>query len=356
MEIPDVIAVNKMDQPGREDDAERGALDPRARSRPRLAAADRAHRGDARRERRRAVGRDRARTARTSSETAGSRSGGGATSPGGVRRRVGAREGAPRAGGAPTIAELRRLLDAVQRRELDPLTRRARDPRQGLPHRRRRRRSLTSRRRARGSTASRASRRSTAPRRSRGWAAATCSSRPRTSSAPARSRSAARSTRSRSLERARARGRRRRGQRRQPRPGGRLGGARRPGSRATIFVPEDAPMAKVDATRSYGADVELAGRGFEEAVGRGRRTSRETARRSSTRSRTARSSPGQGTIGLELAEQVPGAEHRAHPDRRRRARVGHRDRAAGGAAGRAHRRRAGGGDAPEGTRSRTGSR
>ena len=29
MEIPDVIAINKMDHPGREDDAERGALDPR---------------------------------------------------------------------------------------------------------------------------------------------------------------------------------------------------------------------------------------------------------------------------------------------------------------------------------------
>ena len=46
-------------QPGREDDADRGALDPRPRSRSRLAAADRPHRGCARREPGAAVERDR---------------------------------------------------------------------------------------------------------------------------------------------------------------------------------------------------------------------------------------------------------------------------------------------------------
>ena len=60
MEIPDVIAINKMDHPGREDDAERGSFDPRARPRPRVAAADRPHGGGARRERPGAVGEDRA--------------------------------------------------------------------------------------------------------------------------------------------------------------------------------------------------------------------------------------------------------------------------------------------------------
>ena len=47
--------------------------------------------------------------------------------------------------------------------------------------------------------------------------------------------------------------------------------AREAGVPATIFVPQDAPMAKVEATRSYGADVEMAGESFEEAVAAGRR-------------------------------------------------------------------------------------
>ena len=47
--------------------------------------------------------------------------------------------------------------------------------------------------------------------------------------------------------------------------------AREAGIEATIFVPADAPMAKVDATRSYGADVQMAGTTFEEAVTAARR-------------------------------------------------------------------------------------
>src|SRR5512132_1304712 len=42
--------------------------------------------------------------------------------------------------------------------------------------------------------------------------------------------------------------------------------ARATGVRATIFVPQDAPMAKVEATRNYGADVEMGGAALEEAV------------------------------------------------------------------------------------------
>ena len=47
--------------------------------------------------------------------------------------------------------------------------------------------------------------------------------------------------------------------------------AREAGIAATIFVPADAPMAKVDATRSYGAEVEMVGASFEEAVAAARR-------------------------------------------------------------------------------------
>src|SRR5205823_12092403 len=42
--------------------------------------------------------------------------------------------------------------------------------------------------------------------------------------------------------------------------------AREAGVPATIFVPQDAPMAKVEATKSYGADVEMGGADLEEAV------------------------------------------------------------------------------------------
>src|SRR3954470_16607090 len=42
--------------------------------------------------------------------------------------------------------------------------------------------------------------------------------------------------------------------------------AREAGVPATVFVPEDAPMAKVDATRNYGARVELAGTGFDDCL------------------------------------------------------------------------------------------
>ena len=42
--------------------------------------------------------------------------------------------------------------------------------------------------------------------------------------------------------------------------------AREAGVRATVFMPEDAPTAKIEATKSYGAEVVLAGQGFDDAV------------------------------------------------------------------------------------------
>src|SRR5262245_51359182 len=42
--------------------------------------------------------------------------------------------------------------------------------------------------------------------------------------------------------------------------------AREAGIAATIVVPEGAPMAKVDATRGYGARVEMVGDDFEESL------------------------------------------------------------------------------------------
>jgi threonine dehydratase len=42
--------------------------------------------------------------------------------------------------------------------------------------------------------------------------------------------------------------------------------AREAGISATVFMPQDSPMAKVDATRNYGAHVELVGVGFDESL------------------------------------------------------------------------------------------
>ena len=83
--------------------------------------------------------------------------------------------------------------------------------------------------------------------------------------------------------------------------------AREAGIRATIFMPADAAMAKVDATRSYGAEVVLAGEGFDEALA----AALERVATGATLVH-AFDDPlvvaGQGTIGLELAEQLPEVE------------------------------------------------
>jgi threonine dehydratase len=80
--------------------------------------------------------------------------------------------------------------------------------------------------------------------------------------------------------------------------------AREAGIEATIFVPADAPMAKVDATRSYGADVRMGGTTFEEAAAAARRHVEETGATFVHAFEDALVVAGQGTIGLELAEQV----------------------------------------------------
>ena len=81
--------------------------------------------------------------------------------------------------------------------------------------------------------------------------------------------------------------------------------AREAGIPATIFVPESAPMAKVDAARSYGAQVELAGEGFDETASHARARAEETGATFVHAFEDARVVAGQGTLGLELAEQLP---------------------------------------------------
>jgi threonine dehydratase len=84
--------------------------------------------------------------------------------------------------------------------------------------------------------------------------------------------------------------------------------ARELGVAATVFMPQDAPMAKVEATRNYGAETVLAGAGFDEALS----TAMERARESGATFVHAFEDEvviaGQGTIGLELAEELSDVE------------------------------------------------
>jgi threonine dehydratase len=79
--------------------------------------------------------------------------------------------------------------------------------------------------------------------------------------------------------------------------------AREAGVTATVFMPQDAPMAKVDATRSYGAEVVLVGNGFDEADV----AAQERVDAGATLVHAFEDEvviAGQGTLGLEIAEQV----------------------------------------------------
>jgi threonine dehydratase len=84
--------------------------------------------------------------------------------------------------------------------------------------------------------------------------------------------------------------------------------AREVGTRATVFMPEDAPMAKVDATRSYGAQVEFTGAMLEDCL---KAAAAHVEAEGATFVHPYEDSlviAGQGTIGLELADQLPEAE------------------------------------------------
>ena len=67
-------------------------------------------------------------------------------------------------------------------------------------------------------------------------------------------------------------------------------------------------MAKVEATRSYGGAVELAGADFEAAVAAARDHVARTGATLIHAFEEPRVVAGQGTIGLELSEQAPEAE------------------------------------------------
>jgi threonine dehydratase len=81
--------------------------------------------------------------------------------------------------------------------------------------------------------------------------------------------------------------------------------AREVGVPATIFVPQDAPMAKVEAARSYGAHVVMTGARFEDSVDAARSHVSETGALFVHPYEDVTVIAGQGTLGLELADQLP---------------------------------------------------
>jgi threonine dehydratase len=84
--------------------------------------------------------------------------------------------------------------------------------------------------------------------------------------------------------------------------------ARAAGIPARIYVPQDAPMAKVEACRTYGAELIMEGAGFEEALALAMAYVEETGATFIHPFEDPAVIAGQGTVGLELAEQVPEAE------------------------------------------------
>ena len=80
--------------------------------------------------------------------------------------------------------------------------------------------------------------------------------------------------------------------------------ARELGAQARVFMPQDSPMAKVDATRNYGAEVELTGPAFEETLATALAYVEETGATFVHPYEDLHVMSGQGTIGLELSEQV----------------------------------------------------
>ncbi len=80
------------------------------------------------------------------------------------------------------------------------------------------------------------------------------------------------------------------------------------GVRATIFMPETAPLPKVDATRGYGAEVRLVGSVVDDTLDAARSFADERGASFVAPFDDIDVIAGQGTLGLELVEQATGAE------------------------------------------------
>ena len=77
------------------------------------------------------------------------------------------------------------------------------------------------------------------------------------------------------------------------------------GAEATVFMPEQAPLPKVEATRGYGADVRLVGATFDDAYAASLAWAEESGATYVHPFDHLDVIAGQGTLGLEILEQVP---------------------------------------------------
>ncbi len=77
------------------------------------------------------------------------------------------------------------------------------------------------------------------------------------------------------------------------------------GTQATIFMPEGAALPKVAATRGYGADIEFAGAGVTEALGHAQEFADRTGAVLIHPFDHEDILAGQGTVGLEVMDQLP---------------------------------------------------
>ncbi|WP_115863205.1 threonine ammonia-lyase [Halorussus litoreus] len=84
--------------------------------------------------------------------------------------------------------------------------------------------------------------------------------------------------------------------------------ATRSGVDSTIVMPDHAPISKVKATRNYGATVELFGDDYDEAAERAHDIEREEGRTYVHAFDDEMVMAGQGTIGLEILEDLPEVE------------------------------------------------
>lgn len=84
--------------------------------------------------------------------------------------------------------------------------------------------------------------------------------------------------------------------------------AGRLGIRATIFMPVYTPLVKISATRNWGAEVILHGENFDEASSEAQRRAQETGAVFLHPFNDPSVIAGQGTVGLELLDQIPDLE------------------------------------------------
>jgi threonine dehydratase len=77
------------------------------------------------------------------------------------------------------------------------------------------------------------------------------------------------------------------------------------GVKATVFMPLRASIAKVQATRGYGADVRLVGEAFDEAVAAAKAFAEETGAEFVSAFDHDHIIAGQGSVGLEILADVP---------------------------------------------------